>query len=47
MVEKLFINTAAYLNYGGYGDKQGFKPASKSTPILYLAGKQHNMWAKL
>lgn len=47
IVEKLFINTAAYLNYGGYGDKQGFKPASKATPILYLAGKQHNMWAKL
>lgn len=37
-VEKLFVNTAAALDYGGYGDVQGFKPASKSNPIIYLDG---------
>ena len=47
LVDKLFVNTAASLNYGGYGDKQGFKPASKSSPIIYLDGLKHNMWAKL
>lgn len=46
-VDKLFVNTAAYLNYGGYGDKQGFKPASKRSPIIYLDGLKHDMWAKL
>ena len=47
MVDKLFVNTAAALNYGGYGDKAGFKPASKCYPVIYLDGVNHNMWAKL
>ena len=47
MVDKLFVNTAASLNYGGYGDKAGFKPASKSSPVIYLDGLKHDMWAKL
>lgn len=46
-VDKLFVNTAASLNYGGYGDKQGFKPASKCSPVIYLDGHKHDMWAKL
>ncbi len=47
LVDKLFVNTAAALNYGGYGDKQGYKPASKSSPVIYFDGLKHNMWAKL
>ena len=47
LVDKLFVNTAASLNYGGYGDKQGYKPASKSSPVIYLDGLKRNMWAKL
>lgn len=47
LVEKLFVNTAASLNYGGYGDKAGFKPSSKSAPIIYLNGLKHEMTAKL
>ena len=47
LVDKLFVNTAASLNYGGYGDKAGFKPASKRSPVIYLAGLKHDMWAKL
>lgn len=47
MVDKLFVNTAAALKYGGYGDKQGFKPASTTAPVIYLHGTEHRMWAKL
>ena len=47
LVDKLFVNTAAALNYGGYGDKQGYKPASKCSPVIYLDGLKHDMWAKL
>jgi predicted MPP superfamily phosphohydrolase len=47
LADKLFVNTAASLNYGGYGDKAGFKPASKSSPVIYLDGLKHDMWAKL
>lgn len=46
-VDKLFINTAASLHYGGYGDKAGFKPASRRSPVLYLNGLKHDMYAKL
>ena len=46
-VEKLFVNTPAALKYGGYGDKQGFKPASTTAPVIYLHGTEHRMWAKL
>lgn len=47
LVDKMFVNTAASLNYGGYGDRQGFKPASKRNPVIYLDGRKHDMWAKL
>lgn len=47
LVDKLFINTAAALDYGGYGDKAGFKPASKRSPVIYLNGLKHDMWAML
>ena len=47
LVDKLFVNTSAALNYGGYGDKAGFKPASKRAPIIYLDGLCHDMWAKV
>ena len=47
LVDKLFVNTSAMLSYGGYGDKAGFKPASKSSPVIYLDGHKRDMWAKL
>ena len=46
-VEKLFVNTASSLQYGGYGDKQGYKPASRKSPVIYLSGTKHEMWAQL
>ena len=46
-VDKLFVNCGASLHYGGYGDKAGFKPASRKSPIIYLHGKKHDMYAKL
>lgn len=47
LVDKLFVNTAASLDYGGYGDKQGFKPASKQSPIIYLNGTKREMKAEI
>ena len=47
LVEKLFVNTAASLNYGGYGDRMGYKPTSKKSPVIYLHGLKHDMWATL
>lgn len=47
LVTKLFVNTAANLNYGGYGEAGEFKPASKDTPIIYLGGRKKTYEARL
>ena len=47
LVDKLFVNTAANLNYGGYGESAEFKPTSKDTPIIYLGGKRKTYEARL
>ena len=46
-VTKLFVNTAANLNYGGYGEAQEFKPSSKDTPVIYLNGTKKIFEARL
>lgn len=46
-VNKLFVNTAANLNYGGYGEAGEFKPSSKDTPVIYLDGRKKHYEAKL
>lgn len=46
-VNKLFVNTSAMLNYGGYSEQYEFKPPSKDTPTIYLDGTKKRMFAKL
>lgn len=47
IVDKLFVNTAANLNYGGYGEAAEFKPSSKETPVIYLGGTKKSYEARL
>ena len=47
LVDRLFVNTAANLNYGGYGEAQEFKPASKQSPVIYLDGSRKHFMARL
>ncbi len=47
LVDKLFVNTASNLDYGGYGEAQAFKPSSKDTPIIYLSGTEKHFEATL
>ena len=46
-VDKLFVNTAANLKYGGYGEAGEFKPSSMETPVIYLNGSVKDFKAKL
>lgn len=46
-VTKLFVNTSANLNYGGYGETMGCKPASKDRPRVFLNGKVKDAKAML
>jgi hypothetical protein len=44
---RLFVNTSAKLNYGGYGEVGGFKPPCTDTPIVHLSGTHKEMRATL
>ena len=46
-VDKLFVNTAANLKYGGYGEAGEFKPSSTDTPVIHLSGKRKEFRATL
>lgn len=46
-IEKLFINTASSLSYGGYGQEFKFKPANSTSPIIYLDGQKKRFTATL
>lgn len=39
-IDKLFINTGATLDYGGYGQTFSFKPSSKAQVVLRLSGRK-------
>lgn len=47
LVDKMFVNTNAWLNYGGYGEGHGYKPASIQTPVIHLDGSRKKFTAKL
>ena len=38
-VDKLFVNTGSALEYGGYGQRAGYIPASNRTPVIHLNGR--------
>lgn len=44
---RLYVNTSAKLNYGGYGETGGFKPPCLDTPIIWLNGSRKEMRATL
>ena len=46
-VDKLFVNTAAKLKYGGYGQTFEYKPSSIATPTIYLNGERKEFCADL
>ena len=44
---KLFVNSAAKLSFGGYGDTGGYKVPCKDTPIILLNGEKKEMRAMI
>lgn len=46
-VTKLFVNTSAALDYGGYSEVGAYKPNSKDTPVIHLDGTRKFMTATL
>lgn len=46
-VDKLFVNTAALLDYAAYAELQSYKPTSIEMPMIILDGTKHGMKAIL
>ena len=46
-ITKLFVNSSGNLEYGGYGEVIGCKPASLDKPIVHLSGKYRDAKATL
>ena len=46
-LDKLFVNSSAQLDYGGYGQIECYKPSSKCPPVIYLNGCRREMVARL
>lgn len=44
-IEQLFLNTNAFLNFGGYGEEKGFIPTSTKYPKIILDGINRNVQA--
>lgn len=38
-VDKLFVNSSGSLDYGGYSEKNEFKPAASRHPVIHLDGR--------
>lgn len=47
MVDRLFVNTAASLNFGGYGQMYEYSPSSKKSPVITLSGEKKSAYAQL
>lgn len=45
--EKLFVNSSAKLEYGGYGQTYEFKPSSTASPVIFLNGRKKEFTARL
>lgn len=46
-VTKLFVNSSAKLEYGGYGESKEFKPSSQDCPVIYLSNRHKKAYAML
>ncbi len=46
LVDKLFVITSSFLNYGGYSEKFNFKPCSNDNPHILLSGVQKQFTSK-
>lgn len=41
--DRLFVNAASNMGYGGYGEEKEYKPNSNAMPVIHLyAGRLHN-----
>lgn len=47
LVDRLFINAGAYMNWGGYAEEKQYRPSVITTPHIHLSGNKRKMWVEL
>ena len=47
MVDRLFVNSGAFLDWGGYAEQNQYRPSVISTPHIFLSGTKREMWVTL
>jgi predicted phosphodiesterase len=46
MVDRLFVNSGAFLDWGGYAEQNQYRPSAIAPPHIYLSGYKREMWVK-
>lgn len=44
MVERLFVNSGAFLDWGGYAEQAQYRPSVIAPPHIFLSGTERRMW---
>lgn len=47
MIDRLFVNAGAFLDWGGYAEQNQYRPSVISTPHIFLSGTKREMWVTL
>lgn len=47
MVDRLFVNSGAFLDWGGYAEQGQYRPSVISTPHIFMSGSKRKMWAHI
>lgn len=44
MVDRLFVNSGAFLDWGGYAEQNQYRPSVIAPPHIFMSGSERNMW---
>lgn len=46
MVDRLFVNSGAFLDWGGYAEQNQYRPSVIATPHIFMDGYKRKMWVQ-
>ena len=46
MVDRLFVNSGAFLDWGGYAEQAQYRPSVIAPPHIFLSGSERKMWVQ-
>ena len=46
MVDRLFVNSGAFLDWGGYAEQAQYRPSTIAPPHIFLSGTERKMWVQ-